>query len=117
MIQIAVSQKGARADTVQKLVEEAIKAKYPDAQVYVTRKEPAESRADRFAEAQSMVADAKSEAESLKEELEEWKGNLPENLQDGDKASELDDAASQLDEFINACEEAEGTSVDFPGMF
>ena len=116
-IVISVSQKGARADTIEKLVKDAIKAKFPEAEVTVTRKEPPESRADRFDEAQSMVSDAKSEAEELKEELESWKENLPEGLQDGDKASQLDDAISSLEEFIDACDNAENTSVEFPGMY
>jgi hypothetical protein len=58
-------------------VEAAIKARHPEAAVSVQRKEPAESRSDRFSEAQSLVSDAKSEAESLRDELQDWHDNLP----------------------------------------
>jgi hypothetical protein len=75
------------------------------------------SRSDRFQHAVDLVSDARSEAEELKEELESWRENLPENLQDGNKACELDDAMSELDDFISDCETAEGHDVCFPSMF
>lgn len=117
MIQITVNQKGARAETIQKLVADAIKSKYPEASVNVSRKEPAESRSDRFSEAQSMVADAKSEAESLRDELQDWHDNLPESFQNGEKGESLNEAISQLEEFISGCESAESANVEFPRMY
>ncbi len=117
MIQISIHQKGARAETIKQLVESAIKSKYPEASVSVTRKEPAESRSDRFSEAQSMVSDAKSEAESLRDELQDWHDNLPEQFQNGEKGEQLNEAISQLEEFISACDTAEGTDVEFPQMY
>jgi hypothetical protein len=116
-IVITVNQKGARAETIEKLVGAAIKAKFPDAFISVTRKEPAESRSDRFAEMQGDVISAKSDAEGLKDELQEWYDNLPENFQSGEKGSQLEEAMSQLGEFIDACDTAENVSVDFPGMY
>jgi hypothetical protein len=106
MIEIAVHFKGARAETVKKIVQTALQEKYPGAGVTVIRKEPAESRPERY-----------SDAQSLRDELQDWLDNLPENLRDGDKASQLEEAISQLDEFISNCEEAAGIDVDFPGMF
>lgn len=117
MIQISVSQKGLRADTVKRLVTEALSKKCPDAKVFITRKEPAESRADRFAEIQEMLVDCRTQAEELRGELQDWRDDMPENLQDGSKAAELDSAIDELNSFIDSCEEAEGISVDFPGMF
>jgi hypothetical protein len=76
----------------------------------------AESRSDRFSEAQGSVGDAKSQAEELRDELQGWLDNLPENLQSGSKADELQSAIDELESFISSCEEAEGVSVDFPGM-
>lgn len=115
MIIIQISHKGARLDTIEKLTLEALRKKYPGIEISATRKEPAESRADRFSDAQSLIEDAKSTAEELKGELEEWKGNLPENF--SDKHSSLDDAISSLDEFIDACDTATGVEVTFPGMY
>ena len=117
MLTITVHQKGARLDSVKELVEAAIKSKYPQATVHVTREQPAESRADRFVEAQSSASDAKSTAEELRDELQEWRDGLPENLQSGSKADELDDAISSLEEFIEAMDTAEGVDVSFPGMY
>lgn len=117
MIQITINKKGLRADAVENIVSAAVKAKWPDASVSVSRKEPPESRSDRFSEAQGMVCDAKSEAESLRDELQEWRDGLPENLQSGSKADELETAISELDEFISNCEQAEGNDVSFPAMY
>ncbi len=114
---ITVNQKGARLDTVEKLVRELLKDKYPEASVSVVRKDPPESRSDRFNEAIGMVSDGKSEIEGLRDELQEWRDGLPENLQGGDKASELDEAISSLDDILSSLEEAEGADVEFPGMY
>lgn len=117
MIQVSVSMKGLRADTVRKLMEGSIGKKCPEALITVTRQEPPESRADRFAEAVSLAADARAIGEELRDELQDWRSNLPENLQAGEKAGELDDAISNPEDFISNCEEAEGASIDFPSMF
>lgn len=76
----------------------------------------AESRSDRFSEAQGELGNAKSVAEELRDELQNWHDNMPENMQSGSKADELDEAIQELDSFISACEEAEGISPNFPGM-
>ena len=114
---ITVNQKGARVAGIESLIEKQIKSKYPDAVISVTRKVPAESRNDRFGEAQSLIGDAKSIGEELRDELQQWLDNLPENMQSGGKAGELESAVSELEDFINSLEEAEGASVDFPGMY
>lgn len=115
--QITISGKGVRKSSVEALAE-AMKEKFGDgASFYVKDDTPPESRSERYGLAQSMVSDGKMEMESLREELQDWKDNLPENLQDSDKASQLEDAISSLDDVINDCENAEGHDVDFPGMF
>ncbi len=116
-ISITVDQKGARVETIDKIIEKEIRKKYPDAGISVERKETPESRSERFDEALSSVSDAKSEAENLRDELQEWLDNLPENLQSGNKADELQSAIDELEEFISNCEELESASVEFPGMF
>lgn len=116
-IVITVNQKGARLDSVEKIISEQIRGKYPNAQISVTRKEIPDSRADRFAEAQSLVSDAKSEAEELRDELQDWYDNLPENFQAGEKGDTLQSAIDELETFIQNCEEAEGASVEFPSMY
>jgi hypothetical protein len=65
MIQVNVQQHKAKVNVIKKLVTDAIKAKYPEAEVSVVRVKPATSRADRFSEAQSEVSGAKSTAEEL----------------------------------------------------
>lgn len=116
-IVITISQKGARLDAIEKIVEKYVKEKYPDASISVQKKEPAKSRGDRFSEAQSLLSEAKSIAEELSSELEEWLGNLPENLQGGSKADEIQSAIDDLETFTSACEEAEGVESMFPGMY
>lgn len=44
-----------------------------------------------------LLADVHSEMEGLRDELQEWKDNIPENLQEGQKAQELDEAIDQLE--------------------
>lgn len=80
-----------------------------------TKKRP--SRADRYSNAQADISQAKAEMEELRDELQNWRDNIPENMQDGQKASELDDAISELEDAINDAESAEGHDVNFPGMF
>lgn len=75
------------------------------------------SRARRYEEAMGNLEAARSECEELKDELESWRDNLPENMQDGEKACQLDEAIDALDTVVCAFEEIEGTDVEFPGMF
>lgn len=114
---VTIKQKGARVNVIESLIEKHIKAKYPEALISVQRKDPAESRSDRFSEAQSLVSDAKSEGECLRDELQDWLDNLPENLQQGSKADEIQSAIDELETFIDALDEAESSSPDFPGMY
>ena len=113
---ITFDSKGARLESVAKLAKNALLAKYPNAHISAIRKEPAETRPQRFADAQSLVSNAKSEFETLRDELQEWHDNMPEALQSSSKADELGEAVSQLDELIDLLEQAEGTDVEFPGM-
>lgn len=45
-----------------------------------------------------------------------WRDNIPENMQDGEKANQLDEAISNIEEFISNLESAEGVDVEFPRM-
>lgn len=115
--QVTISGKGIRRDTVEKIVEKALREKYGEgASITVTDASPPESRADRFSEAMSKVSDAKGECEALRDELDEWKGNMPESLQNGSKAEELDAAIGELEEVIQELEAVEGRDVSFPGQ-
>lgn len=113
---ITISGKGLRRETIKKLTDEFAK-KYGDgASVSVEDATPPTSRADRFSAVQSLIGDARAECEEIKDELEQWKDNLPDNLQDSEKAQQLDDAISELDTIVSNLEDAEGASVEFPGM-
>ena len=116
-ILITIDQKGARVDSIESVIEKHIRAKYPEVRITVERKEPPESRGDRFSEEKWLIGDGKSQAGELRDELRAWLDNLPENLQQGSKADEIQSAIDSLEEFITACEEAEGIEVDFPGMY
>ena len=113
---ITVHQKGAHASSIELLIEKHIKTKYPDAQISIQRKESATSRSDRFSEAQDFVTDAISIGEELKDELQQWKDNLPENLQNGEKAQQLESAIEEIETFVNNLEEAGSASPEFPTM-
>jgi len=72
------------------------------------------SRASRFSEALDRIRHGQEDLVELRDELQTWRDNLPENLEDGQKAEQLDTAIDQLTEF----EEIEvDVDVDFPTMF
>ena len=114
---VTINQKGIRLESIKVLLESCVKGKYPEAKISVERKDPAESRADRFTEAQSLISDAKCEMEILRDELQEWHDNLPENLQQGSKADEIQEAIDGLETCVSGLDEAESTEVNFPGMY
>lgn len=115
---LQVDKSGLAPATVNKLVKLLHKELGKDAEITYSKKVRAESRADRLAEAMSGVSDAKSEVEELKGELETWRESLPENLQQSQKAEELDTAISALEDLQNDLEQLEGKEgdVDFPSM-
>lgn len=80
------------------------------------KKKP-QSRSARFQEIIDNVSDAKGELEDLKQELEDWLENMPENLQESQKAEEIQEAIDSLDEVIVYLEQAETQDVEFPGMY
>ena len=80
----------------------------------VTKVNQHPSRAARFSEALDRIRHGQEDLVELRDELQTWRDNLPENLEDGQKAEQLDIAIDQLTEF----EEIEGdVDVDFPTMF
>lgn len=76
-----------------------------------------QSRSARFQAVIDSIDSAKSDIETLKEELENWLDNMPENLQDGQKASELQEAIDALDDIVSNLEDVVDTEVTFPSMF
>lgn len=113
---ITVSQKGLRQDGIEALIRDQVRKKYPAASISVAKIERPTSRAERFAAATAKINEASSEVQELYAELESWKDNLPENVQDGNKAQQLEEAMDALEEMHGQLEEAEGTTVDFPDM-
>jgi hypothetical protein len=102
---------GNRIDAVTKKVEEIF-----GTGCVVSKIDLAKSRADRLAVIANDVANSASDVEELKAELEEWLEALPENLQNGDKASELQEAIDQLEELKSNLEDVDFSSVSFPSM-
>jgi uncharacterized ParB-like nuclease family protein len=84
---------------------------------YLPKPKGGTSRAARFAEAQGMISDAKGQVEELHGELENWLEGMPENLKGGQKAEAIESAIGELETMIASLEEAEGTDVEFPGMY
>jgi flagellar biosynthesis chaperone FliJ len=108
---ITIAKKGLREEAVKKALKDF-------ENFYLIQKvEKIESRADRLSEAENMVQSAAEIVEELKGELEDWVGNLPENLQNGDKADQLNSAIDALDTLHDELENADFSSVEFPGMY
>lgn len=73
------------------------------------------SRAQRFSDVKDKVTEAKEAMETLRDELQSWLDNMPENLQDGQKAAELQETIDALDDVISNLEDAENADIEFPG--
>lgn len=109
---ISVVIPGARLATIQEKADQLFgKDNYS-----VQRVKRVTSRADRLSEAESDVDNAKSTIVELKEELQEWLDNLPENLQQSQKADDLQSAIDVLDQLETDLDQCDW-SVEFPGMY
>lgn len=116
VVTITVTQKGLRVDQIEKLFRDTLKEKFPDAAVSIGRYDKPESRADRFADAKEKIGQGRAMIEELQEELQNWRDGLPENMQDGEKANQLDEAIQNLESCRDSAEEAENAEVEFPSM-
>lgn len=109
---ILVGKKGLRYETVKKVAEKV----FAGYSVQVTKENEPVTRAERFDRAKDLASQAREEIENLRDELEAWKDSLPENLQNGQKADELDEAINALQEAADGIETMENTDVEFPSM-
>lgn len=75
------------------------------------------SRAERLAQAESLIEEGRSIIEELKDEIDNWKDNLPENLQGSDKYEQLEGCSYSLEEIVGNIEQCDFSSVEFPGMY
>lgn len=91
--------------------------KVAEEQIAATKIEESPSRADRLSAAENLVDQARDIVEELREEVQGWHDNLPENLQDGDKAQEIEECASQLEQVGSNLDEAGFGDVSFPSAF
>lgn len=82
-----------------------------------SKKQP--SRADRAADIINQLDQSYNETEELREELQNWLDNMPENLQQGQKAQELEEAIGELESASSSIDEAKSSleGTNFPGMF
>lgn len=115
-IEITISQDGLQERSIEKIIREKVQDKFPDADISVRKVVFPTSRSDRWEEAVNQIGAAKDTAEQLRDELQEWLDNLPENLQQSNKADELQSAIDELEEAISELESAEGHSPEFPSM-
>lgn len=111
---ITITTDGSNIGAIQK----ACKAAFGQDISYQAEKiQRGPSRADRLSDAEGLVAEAKGIVEELKDEMDAWKEGMPENLQNSDKASEVDDAVSELESLYEALDGVSFDGVTFPGMF
>jgi hypothetical protein len=97
---LAIFQAGAALFVGGWLLEET----FPSCSIEVEKVEH-QSRADRFAFAQSII-------EELRDEIQDWRDNLSENVQSETKAEELDDCIQSLEELLDKF-----GNVEFPSRF
>jgi len=110
---VTITVDGNNIATVRKQMAVA----FPGQEVHCDKIEFNKSRADRLAEAESLVDDARSIVEELKDEMESWYDSIPENLQQGDKANEVESAKDALDNLQSELENIPFGDVEFPAMF
>lgn len=106
---------GADVRVVNRVLKEAIEKAFPGASVRAEKVNDHPSRADRLAEAEEQVTDAATTVRELADEMEAWYDSIPENLQNGDKASQVEEAKDLLTELADTLENCD-FSVDFPAM-
>lgn len=106
---------GARKASIEKKLRKAFGK---DADIFTVEKDRSpESRQGRL---DAILEDVHSNADDVRElhdELEKWKNNLPENLQDSDKAQQLENAMDNLNNLADEIEAIDGDSIEFPGMY
>lgn len=76
------------------------------------------SRAERLAEASSMLEDAKGIIEELRDEIDQWKSGMEgTNLESTQKYQDLEECFTALDEAVSNIENVDVDNISFPGMF
>lgn len=113
--EVKLAVDGSRIDAVRKQIATA----FPEANAVIEKVNLDKSRADRLSEAEALVTDAKSAVEELRDEIQNWYDSLPENLQQSEKANQLEECVSNLDDLCSSLEDAESNfgNVEFPGMY
>lgn len=112
--EIKLTVEAARRESVEKAL---VKTFGKDVPIHSVEKlKTAESRADRLGEAEGSLEDAKSVVSELKDEMQEWFDSIPENLQQGQKASEVQEAIDALESLEGDLENIQ-FDVSFPGMY
>jgi len=122
--EIKLTVEAAQPSSVEKKLRQTFGEEVP---VHTVEKiKTAESRANRLAEAsgnlESAIEDAKSCVEELKDEMQNWYDSIPENLQQGDKANEVQETIDALDNVSSELDNLDASScgfddVNFPSMF
>jgi hypothetical protein len=104
-----------RVSVVEKKLREAFGLQ--EASIFTVEKDTSpESRADRLAEAAGLVTEALDRIQELQQEMQDWSDSIPENLQDGQKASDVQQTIDDLQDLIDNIEGLDFDNVSFPGM-
>lgn len=111
---IVIEVDGKNINTIQKQME----ATFPQQAVRVAKMGDGNSRQARLDEASVMVEDAAQIVSELHDEMQEWYDSIPENLQQGEKANEVEEEREALETLKDELEGVDFTSAsNFPGMF
>lgn len=113
MVRVIVT--AANRESLQKKLAAALGEDIVAAQFSKLSRNP--SRGEQLADAASLVDEAKGIVEDLKDQMQNWKDSIPENLQDGDKASEVDEAISALETIESELDSVRMDDVSFPSVF
>jgi hypothetical protein len=112
---ITLHVEGARKESVEKALRKAFGE---DIHPFTVEKvKTAESRGSRLSDAGGLRDEARDIVNELKDEMQEWYDSIPENLQNGDKANEVQEAIDALESLDSELENVDFDSVSFPGMF
>jgi predicted RNase H-like nuclease (RuvC/YqgF family) len=121
---LTMTVEAAQPASVEKKLKQAFGEDIP---VHTVEKvKTAESRADRLSEAsgnlESAIEDAKTIVEELRDEMQNWYDSIPENLQQGDKANEVQESIDALENVSSELDNLDASNcgfddVNFPSMY
>ena len=116
--EITLTVEAPRKSAVEKKLQAAFGEDGEEVPIHSIEKvDTPSSRAERLSEAQGLVSEAMEIVSALRDEMEQWYDSIPENLQEGNKALEVQEAQDALDAIHSDLEAIDFDGVSFPGMY